>query len=62
MMEKEILKYNVFINDDGKVCDSILITSEQERLLLWLIDKDYLDNDYCSFSKETSVSDVINLT
>ena len=61
-MEKEILKYNVFINDDGKVRESILITSEQERLLLWLIDSDYLDNDYCSFSKETSVNDVINLT
>lgn len=62
MMEKEILKYNAIINDDGKINDVILITREQEKLLLWLSDKEYLDNDYCSFCKELSVNDVTDLT
>lgn len=62
MMEKGILKYNAIINDDGKINDVILITREQEKLLLWLSDKEYLDNGYCSFCKETSVNDVTDLT
>lgn len=61
MAKSEVLKYDILINDSSKVCDSVLITSEQEKLLLWLIEKDYIDNDYCTFCK-TSMGDITDLT
>jgi hypothetical protein len=62
MAKGEVLKYDVLINDNSKVCDSVLITSEQEKLLLWLIEKDYIDDDYCTFCKITSMGDITDLT
>lgn len=62
MAKSEVLKYDVLSNDSNKVCDSVLITSEQEKLLLWLIEKDYIDNDYFTFCKITSMGNITDLT
>lgn len=62
MARSEILRYHILINDDNKVSDSILITREQEKLLSWLIDNEYIDNEYCTFHKIENMEDITDLT
>ncbi len=62
MAKNEILKYHVLTKEDNEVKDSILITREQEKLLLWLIDNEYIDEDYWGFYKITSIDNVTDLT
>lgn len=62
MAKSEILKYHVLTKEDNEVKDSILITREQEKLLLWLIDNEYINEDYWGFYKITSIDNVTDLT
>lgn len=62
MAKNEILKYHVLTKEDNEVKDSILITREQEKLLLWLIDNEYINEDYWGFYKITSIDNVTDLT
>ena len=62
MAKNEILKYHVLTKEDNEVKDSILITREQEKLLLWLIDNEYINEDYWGFYKITSIDNITDLT
>lgn len=62
MAKSEILKYHVLAHDDNEVNDTILITGEQEKLLLWLIENEYIDEEYCTFHKVASMEDITDLT
>lgn len=62
MAKNEILKYHVLTKEDNEVKDSILMTREQEKLLLWLIDNEYINEDYWGFYKITSIDNVTDLT
>lgn len=62
MAKSEILKYHVLAHDDNEVSDSILITGEQEKLLLWLIENEYIDEEYWTFHKVTSMENITDLT
>lgn len=61
-MTSEISRYDVLINDDNKVNDSILITREQEKLLLWLLENEYIDEEYCTFHKIIALDNITDLT
>ena len=62
MAKNEVLKYNVLTKEDNEVKDSLLLTREQEKLLLWLIDNEYINEDYWGFYKITSMDNVTDLT
>lgn len=62
MAKNENLKYHVLTKEDNEVKDSLLITREQEKLLLWLIDNEYINEDYWGFYKITSMDNVTDLT
>lgn len=62
MEKSEILKYHILAHDDNKVNDTILITGEQEKLLLWLIENEYIDEEYWTFHKVASMEDITDLT
>lgn len=62
MKKSEVLKYHVLAHDDNEVSDSILITGEQEKLLLWLIENEYIDEEYWTFHKVTSMENITDLT
>lgn len=62
MTKSEILKYDVLNKENNKLQDSILITREQEKLLLWLIDNEYIKKRYWGFCKITSMDNVTDLT
>lgn len=62
MAKNEVLKYHVLTKEDNEVKDSLLLTREQEKLLLWLIDNEYINEDYWGFYKITSMDNVTDLT
>lgn len=62
MAKNEVLTYHVLTKEDNEVKDSLLLTREQEKLLLWLIDNEYIDEDYWGFYKITSMDNVTDLT
>ena len=62
MARSEILEYHVLNKESNRVQESILITEEQEKLLLWLIDNEYIKKRYWGFCKITTVDNITDLT